>query len=228
MCCGLPFKSIQVECVRAQTNTKSIVIEEFFDSMKERFALIDVKKNQKSLSKKQIADINITNEIKIITASDEVHNLWKEVILSQMQGLLINPETLTMWKDSKGWDQEKDGVIMWEFFKWMENTTETDMEKMALHLLNRTPKRKHLHPKVMIKKISGVVVDCYNTKEWLEWMKRKHAVRRFLYQEKQSLGSFDSNTNYKPEARKNFKRKFDITKATKMLFLTAPKEEFFS
>ena len=64
--------------------------------------MIDVKKNQKSLSKKRIADINITNEIKTITASDEVHKLWKEVISSRTQGLLINPKTLTMWKDSKG------------------------------------------------------------------------------------------------------------------------------
>ena len=133
-----------------------------------------------------------------------------------------------MWKDSKDWDQERDGVITQEFFKWMGNTTKTDMKKMALHLLNRAPKRKHLHPKVMVKKISGVVVDCYNVKEWLERIKRKHAVRRFLYQEKQSLGFFDSNGNYKLKAWKNFKTKYDITKATKMLLLTAPKEEFFS
>ena len=69
--------------MRSQTNTESIVIQEFFDLMKERFVLIDIKKNQKSLSKKQITNINITNEIKINTTSDEVHNLWKEVILSQ-------------------------------------------------------------------------------------------------------------------------------------------------
>ena len=131
-----------------------------------------------------------------------------------------------MWKDSKGWDQERDGVIMREFFKWMEK--KTDMKKMVLHLLNKMPKRKHPHPKVTVKKISGVMVDCYNAKEWLERIKKKHAVRRFLYQEKRSLGFFDSNRNYKPKAWKNFKRKYDITKATKMLLLTAPKEEFFS
>jgi len=64
--------------------------------MKERFALIDVKKNQKSLTKKQIANIVITNEVKLITTSDEVYNLWKEMISSQSQGLLINPEKLRM------------------------------------------------------------------------------------------------------------------------------------
>ena len=42
------------------------------------------------------------------------------------------------------------------------------------------------------------------------------------------MGFFYSNGNYKLEAWKNFKRKYDITKATRMLFLTAPKEEFFS
>ena len=63
----------------------------------------------------------------------------------------------------------------------MENTTETNMKKMALHLLNRTPKKKHPHLKVTVKKISSIVVDCYSMKEWLERIKRKHAVRRFLY-----------------------------------------------
>ena len=133
-----------------------------------------------------------------------------------------------MWKDSKDWDHERDGVITWQFFKWIWNTTQTDMKKMVLYLLNRTLKRKHPHSKVMVKKISGIVVDCYSAKEWLEQIKRKHAVRRFLYQEKRSLGFFDSNGNCKPEAWKNFKKKYDITKATKMLLLMAPKEEFFS
>jgi len=110
----------------------------------------------------------------------------------------------------------------------MGNTTENNMKRMALHLLNRTPKRTHQHPKVTMKKIPGVVVDCYSAKDWLERIKRKHAVKRFLYQEKRSLGFFESNGNYKPGAWKNFKKKYEITKATKMLLMSALKEEFFS
>jgi len=59
-------------------------LQEFFEAMKLHFAMIDMKKNQQSVSKKKIVDINITNEIKIITVLDEVHDLWKEVISSQM------------------------------------------------------------------------------------------------------------------------------------------------
>ena len=104
----------------------------------------------------------------------------------------------------------------------MGDTTKTDMKKMALHLLNMILMRKLPHRKVTVKKIFGVMVDCYSAKEWLERIKRKHAVKRFLYQEKRSLGFFNLNRNYKLEAWKNFKRKYDITKATKMLHLMAP------
>jgi len=72
-------------------------------------------------------------------------------------------------------------VIMKEFFKWMGNTSKADLKKLVLHLLNKMPKRKHLYLKVMIKKISRVVVDCYSAKEWLERNKRKFVVRKFLY-----------------------------------------------
>ena len=51
--------------------------------MKLRFSMIEVKKSQGALSKNKAADINITNEIKIITANDEVYELWKEVISRQ-------------------------------------------------------------------------------------------------------------------------------------------------
>ena len=51
--------------------------------MKLRFAMIDVKKSQGALNKKKVEDISIHNEIKLITASTEVHRLWKEVISSQ-------------------------------------------------------------------------------------------------------------------------------------------------
>jgi hypothetical protein len=76
-------------------------VQEFLEAVKLRFAMIDVKKAQKALSSKKIKeqDVNIHNEIKIITASDDVYNLWSEVISCQSQGELIDPESMQKFKD---------------------------------------------------------------------------------------------------------------------------------
>ena len=172
--------------------------------------------------------LDIHNEIKLITAEEELHNLWKEVISGQLHGLLMNPETLVPYKKSKSWDREKDGVITREFFKWLGNTPERDLKTLALHLLNKTPNRDLPYPKVTFKKPHAVVQDCYSAKEWLERNKRKQAVRKYLYYENRRLGFFDNEGNYKRDQWKAFKKKYNVTKATKELLLTSPREEFFS
>ena len=136
------------------------VIQEFHDAMKLRFAMIEVKKSQGALSKSKAANVNITNEIKIITANDEVYELWKEVISRQSQGLLLDPESMKPLRDVRSWDPENDGVLKREFFKHLGNTTEYDLKRLALHLLNRTPKRTLLHPKVMMKKCHCGLLHC--------------------------------------------------------------------
>ena len=55
--------------------------------------MIDVKKSQIALIKKKEHDVDIHNEIKIITASQDVYNLWAELISSNSQGELIDPES---------------------------------------------------------------------------------------------------------------------------------------
>ena len=204
------------------------VIQEFHDAMKLRFSMIEVKKSQGALSKNKAADVNITNEIKIITASDEVYELWKEVISRQSQGLLLDPESMKPLRDVRSWDPENDGVLKREFFKHLGNMAEYDLKRLALHLLNRTPKRTLLHPKVTMKKCNSVIVDCYTAKEWLERNKRKQAVRKYLYLEKRGLGFFDTEGVYWREKWKVFKVNFNIMRATKQLLLTAPTESFFS
>ena len=63
---------------------------------------------------------------------------------------------------------------------------------------------------------------------WLERVKRKQAVRKYLWLEKRSLGFFGPKGNYRKEVWKSFKENYNITPATKQLLFTAPKEEFFS
>ena len=69
--------------------------------------MIDVKKNQDAASKNQHDRLDIHNEIRLIIASDKVHNLWKEVISNHSEGLLIDPVTLQPMKDTKNWDRER-------------------------------------------------------------------------------------------------------------------------
>jgi len=81
--------------------------------------MIDVKKAQKPLNAKKvkIQEVNIHNEIKIITAFEDVYNLWSELISYQSQGELIDPDSLKRFKELKNWSPEKDGVMSREFFK---------------------------------------------------------------------------------------------------------------
>ena len=190
--------------------------------------MIEVKKSQGALSKSKTADISIHNEIKLIMSADDTFELCKEVILRQSQGLLINPESLKPFKDIKLWDPENDGLIKHEFFKQLGNLAEYDLKKLALHLLNRIPKGTLPYPKVSMKKIPTVLLDCYSYKEWLEQNKRKQAIRKYLYQERQSLGFYDNDGAYRREKWKAFKEEFKITRAMKNLLFTAPTKAFFS
>ena len=97
-----------------------------------------------------------------------------------------------------------------------------------VHLLNRTPDMTYPHPKVTVKKLHAVIPDCYSVGMWLEKVKRKQAVRKYLWLEKRSLGFFGPKGNYHKEAWKSFKKNYNITLATKHLLFMALKEEFFS
>ena len=190
--------------------------------------MINVKKNQDAASRNQHDKLDIHNEIRLITTSDKGYNLYKEVISNHSKGLLIDLATLQPMKDTKNWDRERDGVLSREIFKWMGNMTEDDLRRLTVHILNRTPGKTYPHPKVTVKKLHAVILDCYNIGIWLERVKRKQAVRKYLWLENRSLGFFGPKGNYHKEAWKSFKEKYNITPATKQLLFTVPKEEFFS
>lgn len=206
-------------------------MQEFLEAVKLRFAMIDVKKAQKALSSKKIKeqDVNIHNEIKIITASDDVYNLWSEVISCQSQGELIDPESMQKFKDLKNWSPDKDGVISREFFKWLGNLSEANLKRLAEHLLNKPdPKRSDAYPKVTMKKPTAVLQNCYSAKDWLERCKRKQIVRRQIHLSKPSLGLFSSSGEFKKDNWKEFKKQYNITSASLNVLLTGPGEEFFT
>ena len=69
--------------------------------------------------------------MKIITSSDDTFKLWQEVISCAAQGDLIDVDSkeLTKFKDHMNFEPEKDGVLTWEFFKFLGNLSEADHAK---------------------------------------------------------------------------------------------------
>ena len=103
------------------------------------FSMIDVAKHQLELRKgAKNKLLTLTNEVKIITSSDETFKLWQEVISCAAQGDLIdvNSKELTKFKDHKNFESKKDGVLTREFFKFLGNLSEADHAKLCRHILN--------------------------------------------------------------------------------------------
>ena len=186
--------------------------------------MIDVAKHQLELRKGAKNKLLIlTNEVKIITSSDETFKLWQEVISCAARGDLIDVDSkeLTKFKDHKNFEPEKDGVLTREFFKFLGNLSEADHAKLCRHILNRSgPSRKLPHPKVVVKQPTTVVEDCYSVKEWIERRKRKATARFQLHLIRPELGLYtDGNKQFVQTAWKNFKKQFSISKASMCVFL---------
>ncbi|CAA9590696.1 hypothetical protein AVDCRST_MAG81-5244 [uncultured Synechococcales cyanobacterium] len=189
-----------------------------------------MKKNQQLAKSKKGPLLDLHNEVKIITSTDETYNLWSELIASYAQGELINVDTnpLRKFKESAKWKPEKDGMLSREFFKWLGNLTEADHVRMIQHILNRSgPKRTFKWPKVVIKQPVTVLDSCYTVGEWIERRKRKHLVRKELQKLRPQLAFFDAQNKYVPANWKRFKREYNVSSASLRLLLDQPGDWFF-
>ena len=188
-----------------------------------RFSMIDVAKHQLELRKDARNKLlTLTNKVKIITSSDETFKLWQEVISCAARGDLIDVDSkeLTKFKDHKNFEPEKDGVLTWEFFKFLRNLSKANHAKLSRLILNRSgPSRKLPHPKVVVKQPTTVVKDCYSMKEWIERRKKKATARFQLHLIRPKLGLYtDGNKQFVQIAWKNFKE-FSIIKASMRVLL---------
>ena len=165
-------------------------------AIQQRFSQIDVKRNQQEMrngtrkGKEPLLDLH--NEIKIITSSDETFNLWKELIIKYSQGELLDVDATPIYKMclNPKWTPHRDGILSCEFFKWLGNYDKEDHRKLILHILEQSGESLVLgYPKVIVKQTSRVLEDCYSTKEWLERQKSKIIVRRELNKLKPNLAA---------------------------------------
>ena len=115
-----------------------------------------------------------------------------------------------------------------EYFKWLGNLSLQDLERLAMHLLNQSgKKRKFPYSKVTIKAISSVLESCYSTKEWVERRKRKQLVRWELNNVDPTLGLINADGELIHAKWKAFKRARNIMSASISVLLERPGETYF-
>ena len=120
-------------------------------------------------------------------------------------------------------------MLSWEYFKWLNNLTLKDLERLAKHLLNDSrEKQKFSYPKVTIKAISSVLESCYITKEWVERRKRKQLVKRELYNIDPTLGLINTEDEVIQENSKAFIAIHNITSSSMNVLLERPRESYFA
>ena len=194
-----------------------------------RFSMIDVNKSLRiSRTKEAEEKLKLVNELKIITAPEEIYNLWSEVISRAVHGELYNLDTGSKFNEKENRKQES-CLLSHEYFKWLGNLSLQDLERLAMHLLNQSgEKRKFPYPKVTIKAISSVLQSCYSTKEWVERRKRKQLVKRELNNIDPTLGLINADGELIHAKWKAFKRARNITSASMNVLLERPRETYFA
>ena len=110
--------------------------QEFMNTIEQRFFLMDMKRNQQETrkgarrGKEPLLDLH--NEMKIITSSDETFELQKELIIKYSHGELLDLDASPICKMrlNPKWTPHGDGILSREFFKWLGNYNEEDHKKL--------------------------------------------------------------------------------------------------
>src|SRR5450759_456536 len=119
---------------------------------------------------------DVKNEVVIITASDEIFDLWAQFITAHSNGELIDPDTMKKFNEPKKFDYSPRFQLHREFFKRLGNLSEEEYKKLAIHLLGQTPGRAERWPKVVVHRLKSVLPRTYATEDWVERRKRKKIV----------------------------------------------------
>jgi hypothetical protein len=171
---------------------------------------------------------DVKNEVTIITASDEIFDLWAQFITSHSNGELIDPDTFKKFNESKRFDFGPRFQLHREFFKRLGNLSEEEFEKLAIHLLNQTPERLEPWPKVVVHKFKSNLPRTYATEDWVERRKRKKIVIQELHELKPLYRFCDDDGNVIKQNWQRWKWTNGVTSASMNILLQIPDKEFFT
>ena len=171
---------------------------------------------------------DIKNEVIIITASDEMFDLWSQFITAHCNGELIDPDTQKKFNEQKRFDYGPKFQLHREFFKRLGNLSEEEYQKLAIHLLGKTPGRHENWPKVVVHRFKSNLPRTYATEDWVERRKRKKIVIQELHAIKPLYGFCDESGNVRKQNWKNWKYDNGVTSASMNILLQIPDKEFFT
>ena len=99
--------------------------------------MIDINKNLRiAKTTKKEEKLKLTNELKLITAPNDVYKLWAEVITAAAFGELVNLDTERKFNACQdGWNPEN-CMLTREFFKYLGNLSYDELATLAKHMLN--------------------------------------------------------------------------------------------
>ena len=98
--------------------------------------MIDVNKNLRiAKTTKKEEKLKLTNELKLITAPDDVYKLWAEVITTAAFEELVDPDTGRKFNARDGWNPEN-CMLTCKFFKHLGNLSYDELATLARHMLN--------------------------------------------------------------------------------------------
>ena len=138
---------------------------------------------------------DVKNEVTIITAFDEIFDLWAQFIISHSNGELINPDTLKKFNENKRYDFGPRFQLHREFFKRLSNLSKDEFKKLAIHLLNQTPGRQEPWPKVVVHKFKSNLPRMYAIEDWVKRKKKKKIVIQELHELKPLYKFCDDDGN---------------------------------
>lgn len=184
-----------------------------------KFSAID----NSTARQKQYSELR--GEIYLITSPDHVWDKWERVFEAHEEGELIDPDTGHFYRENPRYKPLK--PLMREFFRQLQGLTETEMGKVADHILHTRPtaKRAWVHPKIVFSTPKTFVPSCYQLKEWAPKRKHKTTIVQELHKIVPDKRIFEDGAINHARWRA-FKKEFNFTSASMAALIKEAGEVF--
>ena len=144
--------------------TESFLLQTFSNAILTKFSSIDMKTS----GMKTVMELK--GELKLITASAETWAIWLRLFDAHNNGDLVNPDTENTYRSDP---KIKVPPILREFFRPLQGLLDSELYRVAQHILLETSRRTLPYPKIFLKRPKHMKPSTYHIKEWCEYRKKK-------------------------------------------------------